>query len=1358
MLGSERTAEARKKTKADPEQQAAAPGPPGRLIAMTAIEAVNATELLLCGDGAVHVAAVAEGLALTGRAAATLLDADSDPRDEGPAAARPWVHHRILGGGSAGADAAVFELVAGDAQEAVDQCLVARRLSADLGLPGVCSLDPEVASNLAFVRLPESKAIAAAAQDAAEGSDSPSNPGALAPEVVLAAAGRTFVEISERVGRRCEAISIHRMDDARVVLIAEAGSRQRAIAIAEALRAAGVRCGVVSIALVRPFPVEQLLDLVGGLDAAAVVQPGNLGRRPGLSATVRAVLRGEPRISVHGIPLSGDGELTLPSDLREAFGLSPDTDLQAAVQGATRETADKRLALSFVPGGPFGERLLLEVAALLANLGELDLARPAEDPRRLSTLVVGQAPLGDTAIDRLDLLFVAHPSMPGSLGGTAELERLGETSSLVFYTADEAPEMVWLSLTDEQRAVIEQRRPRVHWLSAEAVVREPTVDSEESRRVIQGAVLSAIPGVDRIVEAGGDPVEALCRMDPTPEEAASLRAGAQALQPLEIDELDVTRREGERDFRDDDELPVMPREAEEVSDETRTAWRQSVRHFHLTGKGAGSAAEPLEAVPLRPAVLGAIAEECAAWRQYPVALLEGKPETEKAPLREILTRALERLAAEGPPAAILERQLPAIVRAANRVLEGRGGLVPVPELFDELFDRLTDAIDVSEAGAAEVSHEIGRLRPYLPSSGSLLGLDDRTLMTLFVETVREKRRPRRQAFRVDVEKLVDRLSGLLQLDDSRAPQGRTPDSLSSTLAVGNDFLDPEALARNLPEHRGSKRMDPIRRRRVEATLARLRDYLEQGSDQPEFFVVRPTPPVTGEDPEGCRVLYHTDGLEAAIGLFDGLAESMVETIRAVRTARLEADDSYDPDTHDDMIARTGWRSFTTEEMLLLPPVVVLETGRRLRGTSLASFSVLLRSGRPVYVLVSERTSELQAGETWEALAGYHPGLGYLAVAHREPVVLQSTLARPEHLIAGLEQIATVLQPAVALVAVPSWQAPVRPWLQLVAAHQSRTTPCFRYDPLAGETWAERFDLEANTDPEQEWPTYEVAYRDESGGESSRDESFTFAHAAAIDPAYRPHFRVLPREAWGDDQKEMAEYLAAPRQEQRRRVPFVWVLDEKGRLARAVTTRELAFACRDRRRAWRILQELAGLRNEYARRAAEKAREEAGAEAEEARRQLETAHAEELERVRAEAAGEAMERLAAVLLDLDAAPAPAARPALAAPAAPAVPEAAGPITQEAEAFEEEEEEEISFNEPYINTMLCTTCNECTNLNSKMFEYDENRQAVIADAAAGTFEQLVKAAEKCPARCIHPGVPRPDDDTATEELVARAKPFN
>jgi len=36
--------------------------------------------------------------------------------------------------------------------------------------------------------------------------------------------------------------------------------------------------------------------------------------------------------------------------------------------------------------------------------------------------------------------------------------------------------------------------------------------------------------------------------------------------------------------------------------------------------------------------------------------------------------------------------------------------------------------------------------------------------------------------------------------------------------------------------------------------------------------------------------------------------------------------------------------------------------------------------------------------------------------------------------------------------------------------------------------------------------------------------------------------------------------------------------------------------------------------------------------------------------------------------------------------------------------------------------------------------------------------VKAAELCPARCIHPGKPRSGDSTATPEVVGRASKFN
>ena len=137
----------------------------------------------------------------------------------------------------------------------------------------------------------------------------------------------------------------------------------------------------------------------------------------------------------------------------------------------------------------------------------------------------------------------------------------------------------------------------------------------------------------------------------------------------------------------------------------------------------------------------------------------------------------------------------------------------------------------------------------------------------------------------------------------------------------------------------------------------------------------------------------------------------------------------------------------------------------------------------------------------------------------------------------------------------------------------------------------------------------------------------------------------------------------------------------------------------------------------------------------------------------------MDRLVNVLMNVDQMPVgmPTSAAAAAPAAAPDTEDAAAPTTPEI-VVEEEEEDDVSFDEPYIDTVLCTTCNECTNLNPDLFKYNGDKQAFISDASAGTFAQLVTAAKKCPARCIHPGVPRSDDDTATGDMITRAQPFN
>jgi pyruvate-ferredoxin/flavodoxin oxidoreductase len=81
-----------------------------------------------------------------------------------------------------------------------------------------------------------------------------------------------------------------------------------------------------------------------------------------------------------------------------------------------------------------------------------------------------------------------------------------------------------------------------------------------------------------------------------------------------------------------------------------------------------------------------------------------------------------------------------------------------------------------------------------------------------------------------------------------------------------------------------------------------------------------------------------------------------------------------------------------------------------------------------------------------------------------------------------------------------------------------------------------------------------------------------------------------------------------------------------------------------------------------------------------------------------------------------------------------------------------------NLPYIDTIRCTSCDDCLKVNPKVFVYNEDQQAVIGDPKAGTFKQMVMAAEACPAECIHPGDPLNPKEKDLEKLIKRAEPFN
>jgi ferredoxin len=607
--------------------------------------------------------------------------------------------------------------------------------------------------------------------------------------------------------------------------------------------------------------------------------------------------------------------------------------------------------------------------------------------------------------------------------------------------------------------------------------------------------------------------------------------------------------------------------------------------------------------------------------------------------------------------------------------------------------------------------------------GAALVAGARAPVECYMAEVRRAHEAVEGRFREELRRLVASLTP--------APAGGTERSaLAGELgASGPALLDPERLARLLPHLRGVKTLPPERLAALAEARATLEGWLGR-SDGPAITVLHAGAWPRGLALSGVEVVHSDDPLAAACAAFDERARATVELLRAARRLRLEIDGAFRPGRHERALARYDWRSVAPAERPLLPRLLVLEEADRVRSAGLGPLSNLLRSGRPVDVLLIDRPLERLA---------VHDDLDLAAAlaAQRIAAVLQSTLARPEHLAAGLARLVRSPLPTLAVVAVPSAEAGSAPALELLAAHVARVTPCFEFDPLAGDTWRACLRLDADPAPDGPWPLREVRHVDAQGVAQTRSEAFTPAHAVALAAGGSRHFRTVRPEAASDDQLEVAAYLALPEGERRGKLPFIWLADADGRPLRAVATRAVTAACRERLARWYRLAELAGAGAAPVAPAAEPGASVAVVAA--MPPVPDSMLADPLRQREA-----SILQLLNALLDLEgeaaiALPSPtptAASPAPAQGAAP-VPPAAGPT---------------------IDTALCTSCNECINLNPRMFKYDGNKQATIADASAGTFAELVKAAEKCPARCIHPGVPRNGDRTATDKLVARAARFN
>ncbi len=645
---------------------------------------------------------------------------------------------------------------------------------------------------------------------------------------------------------------------------------------------------------------------------------------------------------------------------------------------------------------------------------------------------------------------------------------------------------------------------------------------------------------------------------------------------------------------------------------------------------------------------------------------------------------------------------------------------------------MAEELALAPGPAAELRAALAEMTARVPEGGRLLVYGRQTSLLLLREAAVSALRDCRNATRERLAHTRAQLAELVAVEQTRRPASRTPEAVRAWLGAGvADAFDPEALAKLVARRRGGRGLrDPELERAHEALNTLTAGRLDA---MPALVVCHAGALPAGFDlGASVRVITTPDPLRAAVDAFDQYAGEAARVYAADRVARLLNRWAYDPALHDELVERFSWREMTAQELLALPRVIAVEDSGGLVGERLARLLGLLREARPVHVMVEVQPARSVYEDRLQV------DLGALAMVLDRPFVVQSTPARPDHFLASVARAMVCPAPALHVVATGYLEGGDEPavgaWLAASASVDSRAHPLFRYDPLASGSWAGRLDVDGNPQPEVMWPRHP-----QTDAPGAAAVAFTLADYALLDPVCHEAFRrgtpeeaarCLPLWEWAALDPEAAFDL----------LPVIDVVVD-GQPQRLVVTTALAAATLARGRRWRLLAEMAGVANAFALRAGEEARaaERAAADTREAR--LRETHALELDAARREAAGEAMGRLADALLSEDLFD-PSVRVATRAPAArgaPAAPGALVPVAVEAPqngvAVEAADSEE-----PWIDTPACTTCNDCINLNPLMFAYDGNKQAFIKDPNAGTYAQLVQAAEKCPAKCIHPGKPK------------------
>ena len=342
-----------------------------------------------------------------------------------------------------------------------------------------------------------------------------------------------------------------------------------------------------------------------------------------------------------------------------------------------------------------------------------------------------------------------------------------------------------------------------------------------------------------------------------------------------------------------------------------------------------------------------------------------------------------------------------------------------------------------------------------------------------------------------------------------------------------------------------------------------------------------------------------DSAPLAKGIYEGVAAQLNEDVRALRTAKLELADAYDPAVHDPQLRILSWEKFTPEELALLPTVMSIGGDGASYDIGFGAMSRVLASDTPLKMLVLDSGAYSNTGgqastssftgqdSDLARFGGSHSGkhearkeLALLASFHPHVYACSTSTAFHGHFLAttldylgysGAPSVMNVYTPCGSEHGIPESSSNARARL----AVESRMHPLFVHDPRNGSTMHDWYSIDGNPDADKTWTTKTLEHIDADGNLALLTTPLTPAEFALGEVRFKKQFRKLraDEDAFSVPIDEYVEMSADAREGH---VPFVYATDEDRHLIKVACSHKIVSLVEDRRRYWQTLQYLSGV--------------------------------------------------------------------------------------------------------------------------------------------------------------------------------------